>query len=103
MDGPDHAASLQPEELKLLVSGIRNIEKALKGSGKKEPSESERKNIIVGRKSIVAAENIFKGERFTIKNITSKRPGNGISPMRWGDVIGRIALRDFKKDEIIEI
>lgn len=102
MTGPDHKASLEPDELKAMVSGIRNIEKAL-GTGKKVVSASERKNIAVARKSIVAACEIKKGEALTENNLTVKRPGNGISPMRWEEIIGRKAVRDFSEDELIEI
>lgn len=102
MEGPDHKASLEPDELKQMVDSIRNIEKAL-GSGIKQPAESERKNIAIARKSIVASVPIRKGEVFTVENITTKRPGNGISPMRWNEVIGTCAVRDFEEDELIEI
>lgn len=101
MEGPDHKASLEPEELKQMVDAIRNIEKAL-GNGVKEPSNSERKNIAIARKSIVALKEIKAGETLTEKNITVKRPGSGISPMLWDKVIGQIAKRDFKPDELIE-
>jgi len=102
MEGPDHKASLDPKELALMVQGIRNIEKAM-GTGVKIPSPSEKKNIAVARKSIVAARDIKKGEVLTDDNITVKRPGSGISPMRWDEVTGRAAIRDFKEDELIEI
>lgn len=102
MPGPDHKASLEPDELKAMVSAIRNIEKAL-GSAEKKVSESERKNIAIARKSIVAARNISKGEIFTEDNLTVKRPGTGISPMRWEEVLGTRAVRDFQEDELIEI
>lgn len=102
MVGPDHRASLEPHELAAMVASIRNIEKAM-GDGIKLPSSSERKNIAVARKSIVASRSIKKGEFLTDKNITAKRPGNGISPMRWFDVIGTLAKRDFEEDELIEI
>ncbi len=102
MSGPDHKASIEPNELKALVDGIRNIEKA-KGSEKKEPTQSELKNRIVARKSIVAARNISKGELFTEDNLTTKRPGNGISPMMWNNVIGQEAVRNFAEDELIEL
>lgn len=102
MEGPDHKASLNPQELKDMVLAIRNIEKAL-GDKIKKPSKSELKNINVVRKSIIAASNIKKGEKFTEENITIKRPGTGISPMSWDDVIGKVAIRDFWEDEIIEI
>lgn len=102
MPGPDHKASLEPDELKAMVSAIRNIEKAL-GSPLKKVSDSERKNIAIARKSIVAATNIKKGEIFTEENITVKRPGTGISPMRWEEILGTTAVRDFQEDELIEI
>lgn len=100
MKGPDHRASLEPDELKSMVTAIRNIEKAM-GNGIKKPSPSELKNKPIVRKSIVAARPIMKGEVFTEENLTVKRPGTGISPMRWDEVIGRNASRDFKKDEIV--
>lgn len=102
MDGPDHKASLEPDELKAMVSSIRHIEQAL-GSGDKTPSPSEKKNITVARKSIVAKIDINKGEVLTEDNITVKRPGTGISPMRWHEVIGTKAIRDFQEDELIEL
>ncbi|QEC52134.1 N-acetylneuraminate synthase [Anseongella ginsenosidimutans] len=101
MEGPDHRASLDPLELKEMVSGIRNIESAIAGSGLKAPSPSESKNLVIARKSIVAARKIQKGEILSEDNITVKRPGNGISPMRWDEVIGRIASKDFDADELI--
>ena len=100
MEGPDHKASLEPDELTAMVKTIRNIEKAL-GSGIKKPSPSELKNKPIARKSIVAAKNIQKGESFTKENLTAKRPGTGISPMRWNEVIGTKASRDFNEDGII--
>ena len=100
MEGPDHKASLEPDELTAMVSAIRNTEKAL-GSSQKKPSPSESKNIEVIRKSIVASQDIKKSEPLTIKNITIKRPGNGISPMRWDDVIGTVATKDYKMDDLI--
>ncbi len=102
MEGPDHKASLEPHELKEMVTAIRNIEKAL-GDGKKVPSEAEKANILIARKSIVAAKPIKAGEVLTSHNITTKRPGEGINPMRWNDVIGTKAIRDFETDELIEI
>ena len=102
MEGPDHKASLNPEELKLLVQSIRNVERAL-GDGEKKPSKSELKNRDVARKSIVAKVPIQEGEVFSTANITVKRPGNGITPMRWFDVIGQAAKREFKEDELIEL
>ena len=101
MEGPDHRASLEPEELKAMVNAIRNIEKAISGSGIKLPSASEQKNIAVARKSIVAAVAIKKGELLTNKNLTVKRPGTGISPMQWDEVCGTTAVKDFEKDEQI--
>ena len=103
MEGPDHKASLEPEELKAMVSGIRNIEKSIEGDGLKKPSKSETKNIEIARKSIVAKKDIGKGEVFSEENITIKRPGNGISPMKWDEVIGKIATKNFNEDELIEL
>lgn len=103
LPGPDHKASLEPEELKAMVSAIRNIEKAVGGSGLKEVSASEAKNKPIVRKSIVAAKKIAKGEPFTIENLTVKRPGTGISPMQWDEVIGKIAKEDFEEDNLIEL
>lgn len=100
MEGPDHKASLEPDELKAMVKAIHNIEEAL-GNGKKRPSPSEIKNISIVRKSIVAARNIQKGDTFTEGNLTVKRPGYGISPMRWDEILGQIAIRDYRKDELI--
>lgn len=101
LPGPDHRASLEPDELAAMVKAIRNIESAL-GNGSKEVSASERKNMVVARKSIVAMHAISKGEVFTEENITVKRPGNGVSPMLWDKVLGQKACRDFKEDEPIE-
>ena len=103
MNGPDHKASLDPLELKEMVRLIRNIEFAISGSGIKEPSESEIKNIEITRKSIVAKSKILKGEEFTQSNITTKRPGTGISPMQWDLVLGKIAICDFNEDDLIYI
>lgn len=100
MEGPDHKASLEPNELKAMVSAIRNIEQAL-GKNHKTISESERKNIEIARKSIVAACPIKAGEMFTEENLTTKRPGNGISPMRWNEVVGTLAVKDFDEEEPI--
>lgn len=100
MEGPDHQASLEPEELKAMVTAVRNVEEAL-GSGKKEPSQSEQKNRAVARKSIVAKCRIKKGERFSEENLTVKRPGTGISPMRWPELMGQTADRDYAEDELI--
>ena len=102
MDGPDHKASLEPDELKAMVQAIRQIEQAL-GDGVKEPSESERKNIFVTRKSILASRPIEIGETFSENNLVVKRPGNGISPMRWYEIIGHKATRNFSADELIEL
>ena len=101
MEGPDHKASLEPDELKQMVDGIRKTEKAL-GNGIKTASPSEKKNIQIARKSIVARRDIKKGEILTEENLAVKRPGNGISPMRWYEVIGTKAIRDFSEDEMIE-
>ena len=102
LPGPDQLASLDPQELKQMVDSIRHIEKAL-GNGIKEVSSSEKKNIAIARKSIVAAVDIKKGELFSEKNIAVKRPGNGISPMKWKSVLGERAKRDFLADELIEL
>lgn len=102
LPGPDHKASLEPKELAAMVSSIRNIEEAL-GSPNKTVSDSECENIAIARKSIVAAKNIKKGEVLTVDNLTTKRPGTGISPMRWNEVLGSKAIRDFVEDEVIEI
>jgi N,N'-diacetyllegionaminate synthase len=100
MEGPDHKASLEPDELKAMVKAIRNIELAL-GSSIKKPSKSETPNIKVARKSIVASCTIKKGEVFREENLTIKRPGNGINPMRWDEIVGTIATKDYKEDELI--
>lgn len=100
LPGPDHKASLEPQQLKAMVDAIRHIEQAL-GNGVKQISESERKNIAIARKSIVAASEIKKGELFTEENLTVKRPGGGISPMKWDEVIGTTATRDYQPDELI--
>lgn len=102
MPGPDHKASLEPDELEGMIRSIRNIEKAL-GSGEKIPCPSEIPNIMVARKSIVAKCEIKAGETFTENNLTTKRPGNGISPMKWESLLGLKAVRDFKEDELIEL
>lgn len=102
MKGPDHIASLDPDELKHMVSGIRHIEKAL-GGNEKKVTNSEQKNKSVARKSIVAKRFIKKGEVFTEENITTKRPGTGISPMKWFDVLGLSAAKDYQEDELIEL
>ena len=100
MEGPDHKASLEPDELKAMVHAIRNIEKAL-GNGIKEASPSELKNKPVVRKSIVAACDIKKGEVFTKNHITVKRPGTGISPMRWDEIVGKTSAKDYHEDDLI--
>ena len=100
MEGPDHIASLEPHELTSMVQSIRNIEKAL-GFDEKIASASESKNIQISRKSIVASKIIQKGEIFSEENLTVKRPGNGISPMRWDEFIGKIAQSNFSEDELI--
>lgn len=102
MEGPDHKASLEPVELRVMVEAVRNIEAAL-GDGIKRPSESEKKNIEIARKSIVARRFIKAGEKLSEDNLTTKRPGNGVSPMCWNEVIGKIAIRDFAEDELIEV
>ena len=102
MEGPDHKASLEPMELEKMIASIRIVEKAM-GNGVKEPSDSESKNINIVRKSIVAKHNIPSGNVFTEENLTTKRPGTGISPMRWSEVIGKVASRDIMEDELIEI
>ncbi|BEP30348.1 N-acetylneuraminate synthase [Helicovermis profundi] len=102
MKGPDHKASLEPSELKAMIDGIRNIELAL-GNGIKQPADSEKKNMEIVRKSIVAKCRIKKGELLTEDNLTVKRPGSGISPMRWYEVIGTKAVKDFDEDEMVEL
>lgn len=100
LEGPDHKASLEPQELKGMVSSIRNVEMAM-GTGEKRPSESERKNIRVARKSIVAKRPIKRGEVFSEENLTVKRPGTGISPMRWFEFLGKEAEKEYAEDEMI--
>ena len=102
LPGPDQLASLEPEELKAMVHAIRNIELAISGNGTKQVSESEMKNIEIARKSIVAKTDIVKGEIFSDSNLTTKRPGYGISPMRWDEIIGQTAQKDFNADDLIE-
>lgn len=102
MPGPDHKASLEPDELKAMVSAIRHIEQAL-GDGHKTVSPSEQKNITIARKSIVAACPIKKGETLTEQNLTVKRPGTGISPMKWEEVLGMKAIKDFDEEDLIEL
>jgi sialic acid synthase SpsE len=103
LPGPDQLASLEPQELKYMVQSIRNIELAIGGSGLKEPSDSELKNISIARKSIVAKTLIQKGDLFNEFNITTKRPGTGVSPMRWDEVIGKKACKDFVADVLIKL
>ncbi len=100
MKGPDHKSSLEPDELKAMVRAVRNIEIAL-GSSIKKPSKSEKSNIEIVRKSIVARTEIKKGDAFSIKNLSVKRPGSGISPMRWDEIIGRKAVKNYNKDELL--
>ena len=102
LPGPDHKSSLEPTEFGAMVQAIRNVEIAL-GDGIKRPSSSELKNIPIVRKSLVAAIPISKGETFTEDNLTLKRPGTGITPIRWNEIVGRSAVRDFEVDELIEI
>lgn len=99
-EGPDHKASLEPTDFRQMVSSIRNIEFSL-GDGTKNITQSERKNVLIARKSIVASCDIEPGEIFSNTNLTAKRPATGINPMRWYDVLGKIAKRRFKKDELI--
>ena len=100
LEGPDHKASLNPDELKSMIASIRNIEKAM-GDGKKNITKSEKPNINVARKSIVAKTNIKKGEVFSENNLTTKRPGVGINPMKWNSIIGKIAKKSYKVDDIL--
>ena len=102
MKGPDHRASLEPNELKLMVNSIRKVEKCL-GSSNKVPTKKELETRIISRKSIVASMKISKGEEFTEKNLTTKRPGNGISPMNWDKVIGKKSKKNFLEDELIDL
>ena len=102
LPGPDHKASLEPDEFAAMVRAIRNIEQAM-GDGIKRPSPSEAKNKPIARKSLVAAKPICAGEQFTAENVTAKRPGSGISPMRWDEVMGQVAARDFAADELITL
>ncbi len=102
LPGPDHRASLEPRIFKEMVIAIRNVEKAL-GVGRKRPSQSEIKNKTIARKSLVAYTLIFKGDKFTVDNITVKRPGTGVSPMYWDMILGKIASRDYKPDELIDL
>ena len=100
MEGPDHKASLEPKELKAMVEAIRNIEVAL-GDGVKRLSESEKKNIVIARKSLVAKTSISEGDIFSDKNLTIKRPGTGLSPMEWDNIIGTVSRKSYKEDEVV--
>ena len=102
MQGPDHKASLEPKELKVMTQAIRNVQLSL-GDEEKKVSLSEIRNRDIVRRSIVSSKEIKKGEFLTDSNITAKRPADGISPMEWDNVIGKKAIRDFKKDELIEL
>lgn len=102
MEGPDHKASLEPDELAAMIKAIRNIEIAL-GDGVKLPTQSEKANIFVARKSLIAAKDIKLGDEFTDENLTTKRPGDGINPMRWNEILGTKAKRDFEEEELIEL
>lgn len=102
MEGPDHKASLEPDELMRMVNGIRNIEDSM-GDGIKVTQAVEEDNKVVARKSIVARRHIEKGELLTAENMTTKRPGNGISPMEWNSILGTLAIKDFEEDELIEV
>lgn len=101
-EGPDHKASLEPHEFKKMVESVRNIEKAM-GDGIKKPSKSELKNMKIARKSIVAAKEISQGTVFNKTNLTVKRPGNGLNPLMWDQIMGKKAIRNFKKDDLIQI
>ncbi len=102
MEGPDHKASLEPAELKAMVMSIRHVEQAI-GNGIKKPTASELRNKSVARKSIVAEVHILKGDVLSEKNLAIKRPGTGLDPMRWDEVIGTVAIRDYQPDEAIEL
>lgn len=101
LQGPDHKASLEPNELKILCQNIRELELAL-GNGIKKPSRSEKKNIFIARKSLVAKIDIKKGEKFSEENLTTKRPGNGICAMRYDEFLGKIANKNYKSDDLID-
>ena len=101
MEGPDHKASIEPDELKQMVSSIRNVEAAI-GDGVKKVSASEMKNKDIARKSIIAKTAIRSGEVFSEENITTKRPGSGINPMRWFELLGKTAKHDYEEDYLIE-
>ena len=100
LPGPDHKASLEPDELAAMIKAVRNIENAI-GNGIKKPTQSEKGNLSIVRKSIVAAKDIAVGEQFTESNLTVKRPGKGISPMKWDDIIGKTAEKAYSEDELI--
>jgi N,N'-diacetyllegionaminate synthase len=102
MVGPDHLASLVPEELKQMVTSIRNIEKAISGSGIKQPSDSEKKNLAVVRKSLHYNDDLIKGSIIERKNLITLRPGNGISPMNYEELIGKTLSRNVQKNELIK-
>jgi N,N'-diacetyllegionaminate synthase len=102
LPGPDHQASLEPAELKAMVTAIRNIEVAL-GDGVKRLTPSEARNKPIARKSLVASQAIKAGEVFSVLNVTTKRPGTGLSPMRWDEVMGRVAPHDIATDELIAL
>ena len=102
LSGPDHKASLEPDEFKNLVEGIRNISLAL-GKSEKKITNSEIENLKIVRKSIVAKRDIKKGEFYTEENLTTKRPGIGICPMRWDEIIGKVSKKDYKSDDLIEL
>ena len=100
MKGPDHSSSIEPKEFELMVKSIRSLEKAM-GNGKKLPTKNELKNLKIVRKSIVAKDNIKKGEVFSEKNITTKRPALGINPMNWKKTLGKKAKKNYYKDDFI--
>ena len=100
MKGPDHKASIEPKDFESMIKGIRRIEKSL-GNGIKKPSLSEKKNIPIARKSIVASTKIKKGEVFTVKNLTVKRPGTGLSPMLWDRILGKKSQKNYIEDQLI--
>jgi N,N'-diacetyllegionaminate synthase len=102
LSGPDHKTSLSPSELRKMIKYVRNIEIAL-GSATKKITKGELENLNVARKSIIALKQIKKGEIFSKNNLTVKRPGNGISPMKWYTVLGKKSKYEFKKDEIIKL
>ncbi|MDE6947268.1 MAG: N-acetylneuraminate synthase [Anaeroplasmataceae bacterium] len=102
MEGPDHKASIEPDDLEMLVKSVRNVEKAL-GTGRKEPCKSELENLYISRKSLVASRDIKKGEIFSANNIVPRHAGKGISPAKWYEILGMSAKRDFIEDEMIEL